>query len=72
MGAKLANSTAAKLASDAANSGIAGHIGQTTLSASQLGGKVVVPTSVGQELGKVGADAGAAGASKLAEREAVK
>jgi RHS repeat-associated protein len=71
-GAKIANSAAAKLASDAAKPGVAGHIGQTTQAAAQQGGKVVVPTSVGQEVGKAGADAAAAGASKLAEKELVK
>ena len=71
VGGKIANSAAAKLASDAAKPGVAGHIGQTTQAAAQLGGKVVVPTSVGQEVGKAGADAAAAGASKLAEKELV-
>ena len=68
-GAKIANSSAARLASDAARPGVAGHIGQTTQAAAQQGGRVVVPTSVGQEVGKAGADAAAAGASKLAEKE---
>ena len=71
-GAKIANSAAARLASDAAKSGVAGHIGQTTQAAAQQGGRVVVPTSVGQEVGKGGADAAAAGASKLVEKELVK
>lgn len=71
-GARIANSAAAKLARDAAKSGIAGHIGRTTQAAAQQGGKVVVPTSIGQEVGKAGADLAAAGASKLAENELVK
>jgi hypothetical protein len=72
VGGKIANSAAAKLASDAAKPGVAGHIGQTTQAAAQLGGKVVVPTSVGQGVGQAGADAAAAGASKLAEKELIK
>jgi RHS repeat-associated protein len=72
VGAKLANSAAAKLATDASRPGIAGHVGTTTLAAAQQGGKAVVRTSVGQEVGKAGADAAAAVATKRAEKELTK
>jgi RHS repeat-associated protein len=68
-GGKIANAPIAAMEKNAAKAGVEGHVGETTLNAVQLGGKAVVPTSAGQELGKIGVDAGVSATSQAIDKK---
>lgn len=68
-GGKIANAPMASMAKDAAKPGVAGHVGVQTLNAAQLGGKVSVQTSAGQELGKVGVDAATSATTQAVDKK---